>query len=44
MVLLFMSYCCPVDQEKKKEWENQMLQEIDYMEHDIKKQVKYSVH
>ena len=32
-----MSYCCPVDQEKKKEWENQMLQEIDYMEHDIKK-------
>ena len=32
-----MSYCCPVDQEKRTEWEYQMLQEIDYMEHDIKK-------
>ena len=31
-----MSYCCPVDPEKKKEWEERMLQEIDYLEHDIK--------
>ena len=31
-----MSYCCPVDPEKKKEWEEHMLQEIDFLEHDIK--------
>lgn len=32
-----MSYCCPVDPEKKEEWEKHMLQEIDFLEHDIKK-------
>jgi ArsR family transcriptional regulator len=32
-----MSYCCPVDPEKKNEWEEHMFQEIDYLEHDIKK-------
>jgi DNA-binding transcriptional ArsR family regulator len=32
-----MSYCCPADPEKKKEWEDHMLQEIDFLEHDIKK-------
>jgi ArsR family transcriptional regulator, arsenate/arsenite/antimonite-responsive transcriptional repressor len=31
-----MNYCCPVDPDKKKEWEEHMLQEIDYLEHDIK--------
>jgi ArsR family transcriptional regulator, arsenate/arsenite/antimonite-responsive transcriptional repressor len=38
-----MSYCCPVDPEKRKEWEEHMLQEIDFLEHDIKKPVKYLV-
>jgi ArsR family transcriptional regulator len=32
-----MSYCCSVDPEKKEEWEKHMLQEIDFLEHDIKK-------
>lgn len=32
-----MSYCCPADPEKKKEWEYHMLQEINFLEHDIKK-------
>jgi len=32
-----MSYCCPADPEKKKEWEDKMLQEIDFLDNDIKK-------
>jgi ArsR family transcriptional regulator, arsenate/arsenite/antimonite-responsive transcriptional repressor len=36
-VLLFMSYCCPADPGKKKEWEEKMLQEIDFLENEIKK-------
>lgn len=32
-----MSYCCPVDPEKKKEWEERMLREIDFPDDDIKK-------
>lgn len=32
-----MNYCCPADPEKKKEWEEHMLREIDFLEHDIKK-------
>jgi DNA-binding transcriptional ArsR family regulator len=32
-----MSYCCPADTEKKKEWEEKMLQEIDFLDNDIKK-------
>ena len=32
-----MSYCCPADPEKKKEWEEKMLQEIDFLDNDIKK-------
>lgn len=33
-----MSYCCPTDPEKKKEWEEKMLQEIDSLEeNDIEK-------
>lgn len=32
-----MSYCCPIDPEKKKEWEEKMLQEIDFLDNDIKK-------
>lgn len=31
-----MSYCCPADEEKKKEWEEKMLQEIDFLDSDIK--------
>jgi DNA-binding transcriptional ArsR family regulator len=31
-----MSYCCPSDPEKKKEWEKKMLQEIDFLDKDIK--------
>jgi len=31
-----VSYCCPVDKEKKKEWEEKMLQEIDFLDNDIK--------
>ncbi|MDY9927843.1 metalloregulator ArsR/SmtB family transcription factor [Methanosarcina sp.] len=31
-----MSYCCPADSEKKK-WEEKMLQEIDFLDNDIKK-------
>lgn len=32
-----MSYCCPTDPEKKKEWEEKMLQEIDFLDNDVKK-------
>ncbi len=32
-----MSYCCPADPEKKKEWEEQLLREIDYQEEDVDK-------
>jgi ArsR family transcriptional regulator, arsenate/arsenite/antimonite-responsive transcriptional repressor len=32
-----MSYCCPVDPNKKNEWEEKMLQEIDFLDNDIKK-------
>jgi DNA-binding transcriptional ArsR family regulator len=32
-----MSYCCPVDPEMKKEWEEKMLQEIDFLDNDIRK-------
>jgi ArsR family transcriptional regulator, arsenate/arsenite/antimonite-responsive transcriptional repressor len=32
-----MSYCCPVDPEKRKEWEEHMLKETDFLEQDIKK-------
>lgn len=32
-----MSYCCPVDPEKRKEWEEHLLQETDFLGHDIKK-------
>lgn len=32
-----MNYCCPTDPEKKKEWEEKMLQEIDFLDNDIKK-------
>ncbi|MPM51112.1 hypothetical protein SDC9_97859 [bioreactor metagenome] len=32
-----MSYCCPADPEKKKEWEEKMLQEIDFLDNEIKK-------
>jgi ArsR family transcriptional regulator, arsenate/arsenite/antimonite-responsive transcriptional repressor len=32
-----MSYCCPTDPEKKREWEEKMLQEIDFLDKDIKK-------
>jgi ArsR family transcriptional regulator len=32
-----MNYCCPADPGKKKEWEEKMLQEIDFLDNDIKK-------
>ena len=32
-----MNYCCPTDPEKKKEWKEKMLQEIDFLDNDIKK-------
>ena len=32
-----MSYCCPTEPKKKKEWEEKMLQEIDFLENDLKK-------
>ena len=32
-----MNYCCPADPEKKKEWEEKMLQEIDFLDNGIKK-------
>lgn len=32
-----MSYCCPADPEMKKEWEEKMLEEIDFLENDVRK-------
>jgi DNA-binding transcriptional ArsR family regulator len=32
-----MSYCCPVEPEKKKEWEEKMLREIDFLGNNLKK-------
>jgi len=32
-----MSYCCPADPEKKKEWEEKMLLEVDFLDNDIRK-------
>ena len=32
-----MNYCCPTEPEKKNEWEEKMLQEIDFLENDLKK-------
>jgi len=32
-----MSYCCPTDPEIKKEWEEWMLEEINFLENDIRK-------
>lgn len=38
-----MSYCCcPANPEKKKEWKEEMLPEIDFLDNDIEKPVRYS--